>query len=72
MTGPCIFRPLRFSSLNQRALMQISGARTRTHAAGVEQRACRAGPEGVSGMPRIIEPRKRGFSKSVSDLERKC
>lgn len=26
MTGPCIFRPLRFSSLNQRALMQISGA----------------------------------------------
>ena len=55
MTGPCIFRPLRFSSLNQRALMQISGARTRTHAAGVEQRACRAGPEGVSGVPRIIE-----------------
>lgn len=26
MTGPCIFRPLRISSLNQRALMQISGA----------------------------------------------
>ena len=25
-----------------------SGARTRTNAAGVEQRACRAGPEGVS------------------------
>ncbi|PAW17185.1 hypothetical protein CKJ90_28150 [Klebsiella pneumoniae] len=24
------------------------GARTRTNAAGVEQRACRAGPEGVS------------------------
>lgn len=26
MTGPCIYRPLRISSLNQRALMQISGA----------------------------------------------
>ncbi|PLJ52826.1 hypothetical protein B6J66_12910 [Klebsiella quasipneumoniae] len=26
-----------------------SGARTRTNAAGVEQRACRAGPKGVSG-----------------------
>ncbi|HHR0846018.1 TPA: hypothetical protein ACS28R_004077, partial [Klebsiella aerogenes] len=25
-----------------------SGARTRTNAAGVEQHACRAGPEGVS------------------------
>ncbi|MBE8824759.1 hypothetical protein F3H65_02140 [Klebsiella quasipneumoniae] len=25
-----------------------SGARTRTNAAGVEQRVCRAGPEGVS------------------------
>ena len=32
-----------------------SGARTWTNAAGVEQRACRAGPEGVSGVPRIIE-----------------
>ncbi len=29
MTGPCIYRPLSISSLNQRALMQISGARTR-------------------------------------------
>ncbi|HDG1674873.1 TPA: hypothetical protein ACGEYS_003889 [Kluyvera cryocrescens] len=26
----------------------MSSARTRTYAAGVEQRACRVGPEGVS------------------------
>jgi len=32
-----------------------SGARIRTNAAGVEQRACRAGPEGVSRWRRIIE-----------------
>lgn len=32
-----------------------SGARTRTNAVGVEQRACRAGPEGVSRLRRIIE-----------------
>jgi hypothetical protein len=32
-----------------------SGARTRTNAEGVEQRACRAGPEGVSRLRRIIE-----------------
>ena len=32
-----------------------SGARTRTNAAGVEQRACRADPGGVSRLRRIIE-----------------
>ena len=32
-----------------------SGARTRTNAVSVEQRACRAGPEGVSRWRRIIE-----------------
>ena len=32
-----------------------SGARTRTNAGGVEQRACRAGPVGVSRLRRIIE-----------------
>ncbi len=35
--------------------LKISGARTRTNAAGVEQRACRAGPEGGSRLRRIIE-----------------
>ena len=32
-----------------------SGARTRINAVSVEQRACRAGPEGVSRWRRIIE-----------------
>ena len=38
-----------------RRVILNSGARTRTNAEGVEQRACRAGPEGVSCLQRIIE-----------------
>jgi DNA polymerase II small subunit/DNA polymerase delta subunit B len=40
-----------------RRVLLNSGARTRTNAEGVEQRACRVGPEGVSRLRRIIERR---------------
>ena len=51
-----------------------SGARTRTNAAGVEQRACRAGPEGVSrcaanNRTEFYEESERFRNKWKAELE---
>ena len=46
----------------------MSGARTRTNAEGVEQRACRAGPEGVSHLWRIIE--RRSMQSPVAEKQK--